>query len=85
MIWLIQIFKDFPRRTALDEVLHDKAFNIAKNPKYDRYQRGLASMVYKLFDRRSNLLTYISALGGSIENMLKQELANNHTKELLKS
>ena len=85
MIWLIQIFKDLPRRTALDEVLHDKAFNIAKNPKYDRYQRGLASMVYKIFDRRSNLLTDISALGGSIKNMLKQELANNHTKELLKS
>ena len=74
-----------PRRTALDGVLHDKAFNIAKNPKYDRYQRGLASMVYKIFDRRSNLLTDISALGGSIKNMLKQELANNHTKELLKS
>ena len=85
MIWLIQIFKDLPRRTALDEVLHDKTFNIAKNPKYDRYQRGLASMVYKIFDRRSNLLTDISALGGSIKNMLKQELANNHTKELLKS
>ena len=40
-------FKDLARRTASDKVLRDKAFNIAKNPKYDGYQRGLASMVYK--------------------------------------
>ena len=37
-------FKDLARRTASDKVLRDKAFNIAKNPKYDGYQRGLASM-----------------------------------------
>ena len=41
-------FKDLTRRTASDKVLQDKAFNIAKNPKYDGYQRGLASMVYIL-------------------------------------
>ena len=39
-------FKDIARRTASDKVLRDKAFNIPENPKYDRYQRGLASMVY---------------------------------------
>ena len=38
-------FKDLVRKTASDKFLRDKAFNIAKNPKYDRYQRGLASMV----------------------------------------
>ena len=38
-------FKDFVRRTAFDKFLRDKAFNIAKNRKYDRCQRGLASMV----------------------------------------
>ena len=43
-------FKDLARRTASDKVLRDKAFNIAKNPKYDGYQRGLASMVYKFFE-----------------------------------
>ena len=43
-------FKDFANRTAADKVLRDKAFNIAKNPKYDGYQRGLAFMVYKFFD-----------------------------------
>ena len=37
------------RRTVSDKILHDKAFNIAKNPKYDGYQHGLASMVYKFF------------------------------------
>ena len=36
-------FKNLPRRTASDKVLYDKAFNIAKNPKHDGYQRGLAS------------------------------------------
>ena len=41
-------FKDIKRRTASDKILRDKAFNIAKNPKYDGYQRGIASMVYKL-------------------------------------
>ena len=45
-------FKDLNRRTAADKVLRDKAFNIAKNPKYDGYQRGLASMVHKFFDKK---------------------------------
>ena len=44
-------FKDLKRRSASDNVLTDKAFNIAKHPKYDGYQRGLASMVYKFFDK----------------------------------
>ena len=43
--------KDLARRTASDKILRDKAFNIAKNPKYDRCQRGLAAMVYKFFDK----------------------------------
>ena len=43
-------FKDLNRRSIADNVLRDKAFNIAKNPKYDGYQRGLTSVVYKFFD-----------------------------------
>ena len=43
-------FKDLNRITFADKVLHGKAFNIAKNPKYDGYQRVRASMVYKFFD-----------------------------------
>ena len=46
-------FKDIASRTASDKVLRDQTFNIAKNPKYDGGQRGLASMVYKFFDRKS--------------------------------
>ena len=45
-------FKDLAKRTASDNVLRDKAFNIAKNPKYDEYQRRLASMVYKFLIKR---------------------------------
>ena len=39
-------FKDLNRRTVADKILPDRAFNIAKNPKYDRYQLGFASMAY---------------------------------------
>ena len=46
-------FKDLKTRTASDNILRDKAFHIAKNPKYDEYQRGLTSMVYKFFDKKS--------------------------------
>ena len=46
-------FKDLARRAASDKVFRDKAFNIAKSPKYDGYQRGLAFMVYKFFDKNS--------------------------------
>ena len=45
--------KDLIHRTEADKVLRDKAYNIASNPKYDGYQRGLASMVYKFFDKKS--------------------------------
>ena len=45
-------FKDLIRRTAADKVLRDK--NIAKNPKYDGYQLGIDSMVYKSFDEKSS-------------------------------
>ena len=46
-------FKDLNRRTFADKVLCDKAFNIAKDPKYDGYQRGLASVFYKSFNKKS--------------------------------
>ena len=46
-------FKDMKNRTAADNILRDKAYEIAKDPKYYRGQRGLASMVYKFFDKKS--------------------------------
>ena len=49
-----EYFKDVTRRTASEKILHDKAFDIAKYPKNYRYQRGLASMVYKLFDEKTS-------------------------------
>ena len=60
-------FKDLKTRTASDKVLRDKAFNIAKNFKYDWYQRGLAAMVYKLFDKKSKA-------SGVANNEIKQNL-----------
>ena len=60
-------FKDIARRTASDKVLRDKAFNITKNPNYDGYQRGLAPMVYKFFDKKSKG-------GGVVNNEIKQNL-----------
>ena len=45
--------KDLINRTKSDKVLRDKAYNIAGHPEYDGYRRGLASMVYKFFDKKS--------------------------------
>ena len=44
--------KDLTKRTAADKILRNRAFNIAKYPKYDGYQKGLASMVYKFFNSK---------------------------------
>ena len=42
------------KKTQSGKVLRDKAFKIASDPKHDDYQRGVASMVYKLFDKKSS-------------------------------
>ena len=47
--------KDLTKRTVADKIFKNKAFDIAKDPKYDGYQRGLASTVYKLFDKKSKV------------------------------
>ena len=71
-------FKDLARRTASDKVLRDKAFNIAKNPNYDGYQRGLASIVYKFFDKKSK--------GGGVNIPLdsNEELARELPKPIVR-
>ena len=46
-------FKDLTKRTIADKLLRDKAFKIASDQKYDGYQRGLASMAYNFFDKKS--------------------------------
>ena len=55
-------FKDLKRRTYSYKILRDKAFNISRNPKYDLYQRGFASMVYKLFDKKPKVLIVVAVL-----------------------
>ena len=50
--------KDLVKRTQSDKVLKDEAFKIASHPKYDGYQRGLASMVYNFFDKKSRKWYY---------------------------
>ena len=49
-------FKGLTRRTASDKIMYEKAFNIAKNPKYDGFQRGFPSIVYKFFDKNILLI-----------------------------
>ena len=65
-------FKDLARKTTSHKVLRNKAFNIAKNPKYDGYQRGFASIVYKFFNKMSE--------GGGSNNEIKQ---NEQLEEML--
>ena len=71
-------FKYLARTTQADNVLKDKAFEIANNPKCDGYQRGLASMVYKFFDKKSK--------GSGIKNKIKenQQLANKLHKPIIR-
>ena len=70
-------FKDLKRRTASDKILRRIAFNIAKNLKYDGYQRGLASMVYKFFDKKS-------AGGGIVNNNNNNNINNNNNNNEIK-
>ena len=60
--------KDLTKRTLPDKVLRDKSFNIVKDPKYDGYQRGLASMVYKAFAKKSASLADKSTKGSGINS-----------------
>ena len=68
--------KDLVRRTQSDKVLRDKAFKIASDPKYDGYQRGLASMVYKFFDKKSS--------GSGIINEANYQLADELHKPIVR-
>ena len=52
-------YKDLNKRTGLDKILNKKAFRVASNQKYNRYQRGLASLVYRF---TSFLLKYLNVV-----------------------
>ena len=62
--------RDLTRRRASEKILRDKAFNIAKNPKYDGYQRGIASLFYKFLIKKT------SGSGIKNENISNQRLFN---------
>ena len=75
--------KDLIKRTQSDKVLRDKAFKIASDPKYDGYQRGLASMVYKFFDKKSASLNKSS--GSGIANEPNYQLQMSFINQLLEN
>ena len=70
-------FKDLTRRKASEKILCDKVFNSAKNPKYDEYQKGIAWMVYKLFDKKT------SDSGIKNESMSDQQLVQELHKLII--
>ena len=68
--------KDLAKRTRSDKVLRDKTFKIASDPKYDVYQRGLASMVYKFLDQKFS--------GSGIANKPNYQLAYELHKPVIR-
>ena len=69
--------KDLTKRTVADKILKNKAFDIAKDPKYDGYEKGLASMVYNFFD---------SKVSGSVAKLTpeNEQLANELNKPIIR-
>ena len=79
--------KDLTKRTVADKILRNKAFNIAKDPKYHRYQRELASMVYKFFDKKSATLVDTSTKGSGVNTRpapQNQQLAEELHKPIIR-
>ena len=68
--------KDLAKRTQSDKVFSEKAFKIVSDLKYNGHQRGLASMVYKFFDKKSG--------GSGIVNEPNYQLANKHHKSIIR-
>ena len=80
-------FKSLDKRKASDKVLIDKAFTIVKNPKYDGYQRGLVSVVYKFFDEKSagsGVAMPASKSDVKNENVSNQQLAKELHKLIIR-
>ena len=68
--------KDLKKRTQSDKVLRGKAFKIVSDPKYDGYQRGLASVVYKFFDKNSS--------GSGVATEPNYQLANELHRQIIR-
>ena len=69
--------KDVAKRTQSDKVLRDKVFKIARDPNYDGYQRRLASMVYKFFDKTSS--------GSGVDAEPNYQLANELHRRIIRN
>ena len=74
--------KDLVKRTQSDKVLKNKAFKIASDPNYNGYQRGLASMVYKFFDKKSPSLN--KSKGSGVVNEPNYQLADELHKTIIR-
>ena len=68
--------KDLVKKAQSDKFLKDKSFKIASDPKYDVYQRGLASMFYKFCDKKSS--------GSGMVNEPNYQLANELYKPVIR-
>ena len=68
-------YEEFTKRTESDKVLREKAFKIVSNPKYSGYERGLASMVHKFFDKKSK--------GSSINSISNQQPVDKFHKPII--
>ena len=76
--------KDLTKRTQSDKVLRDKAFKIPSDSKYDGYQRGLASMVYKFFDKKSSGSGVAASLANKSVTEPNNQLANELQKQIIR-
>ena len=72
-------FKDLKRRIVSDKVLRDNVFSIAKNSKYDGYERGLTPMAYKFFDKKSK------GSGVNIPSKFNEQLAKELHKPSIRN
>ena len=71
-------FNDLTRRRSSDKILCDEVFNFTKNLKYDGYQRGLASMVYNIFDKK------VSGVAIKNENISNKKLTQEIHKTIIR-
>ena len=70
-------FTDLAKIIGSENVLRDKGFKIPSNPKYDGYQRGIASMVYKFFNKKST--------GSGVKSMSNQQLSDKLHQPIIKT
>ena len=88
MVVLLDIKKELKNlinRTEADKVSKGKAYDIASNPEYDGYQRGLSSMVYRFFDKKSTAEpSSLERIGSSFVKDSSSILANELYKPIIK-